>query len=72
MGRREGPKEGYVLLDKLRGRGNRCPFIIYAASRKAEHFDESVRRGALGCTNRPKELMQMALSALRASTTAAG
>jgi CheY-like chemotaxis protein len=30
MGRKEGPREGYVLLDALRGRGDSTPFFIYA------------------------------------------
>lgn len=67
MGRLEGDREGYVLLAELRKRNNTTPFIIYAASSKPEHYDESVRQGALGCTGRPKELMQMVLSGLRAS-----
>lgn len=71
MGRREGPMEGYVLLDALRKRKYNTPFLIYAASRKPEHYDESVRRGALGCTNRPKELMRMVLRALRAAVESA-
>src|SRR5208282_4007639 len=30
MGRKEGPREGYVLLDKLRNSGDQTPFFIYA------------------------------------------
>src|SRR5205085_5064234 len=32
MGRREGPKEGYILLDTIRQQGNKTPFFIYAGS----------------------------------------
>jgi CheY-like chemotaxis protein len=67
MGRPPDPRAGYTLLRNLRSRGDRTPFIIYAASRKPEHFDEAVGQGALGCTNRPKELIAMVLSALRSS-----
>jgi CheY-like chemotaxis protein len=30
MGRPPDPRAGYTLLDKLRGAGDRTPFIIYA------------------------------------------
>lgn len=30
MGRKEGPREGYVLLDKLRSEGINIPFLIFA------------------------------------------
>ena len=64
MGRPPDSQAGYTLLDKLRGSGNRTPFIIYASSRAPEHRAEARRRGAIGCTNRPDELFEMVLSAL--------
>ena len=64
MGRPPDPRAGYTLLDKLRAAGNQTPFIIYAGSRDAEHRAESVRHGAVGCTNRPDELFEMVLRAL--------
>jgi CheY-like chemotaxis protein len=64
MGRPPDSQAGYTLLDKLRGSGNRTPFIIYAGSRAPEHRAEARRRGAIGCTNRPDELFEMVLSAL--------
>jgi CheY-like chemotaxis protein len=64
MGRPPDSQAGYTLLDKLRGSGNRTPFIIYAGSSAPEHRAEARRRGAMGCTNRPDELFEMVLSAL--------
>ncbi len=65
MGRPPDPKAGYTLLSDIRSRRDDTPFIIYAASRSPEHFNEAVRRGALGCTNSPAELMDMVSNALR-------
>lgn len=64
MSRPPDSQAGYTLLDKLRGSGNRTPFIIYAGSRAPEHRAEARRLGAIGCTNRPDELFEMVLSAL--------
>jgi CheY-like chemotaxis protein len=64
MGRPPDTRAGYTLLDKLRAGGNRTPFIIYAGSRAPEHRAESMRRGALGCTNRPDELFEMVTSVI--------
>jgi CheY-like chemotaxis protein len=64
MGRPPDPQAGYTLLDQLRAAGNRTPFIIYAGSRAPEHQAESRRRGAVGCTNRPDELLEMVLAAI--------
>lgn len=64
MGRPPDPHAGYTLLDRLRAKGDRTPFIIYAGSRTAEHQEETKRHGGLGCTNRPDELFEMVLSAL--------
>lgn len=65
MGRPPDPQAGYTLLDRIRAMGDRTPFIIYASSRAPGHQAASRRRGALGCTNRPSELFEMVLAALR-------
>ncbi|WP_081434037.1 response regulator [Azorhizobium caulinodans] len=59
MGRREGPREGYVLLEALRSRGYRTPFFIYAGSNLSEHRREALDRGAQGSTNDPQDLFEM-------------
>lgn len=64
MGRPPDPRAGYTLLDALRKRGDQTPFIIYASSRSPEHIMEARRHGALGCTNRPQELVEMVLGAI--------
>lgn len=64
MGRPPDPVAGYTLLDKLRGSGDRTPFIIYAGSRSPEHRAEAKRRGAFDCTNRPDELFELVLSTI--------
>jgi CheY-like chemotaxis protein len=64
MGRKEGPKEGYVLLDALRARGDRTPFIIYAGSNSPRHKREAEQHGGQGCTSNPQELLQMVTEVL--------
>jgi CheY-like chemotaxis protein len=65
MGRPPDSRAGYTLLDALRKRGDQTPFIIYAGSRSPEHVAEARRHGAVGCTNRPQELIEMVLEVLR-------
>lgn len=65
MGRPPDSRAGYTLLENIRQSGDRMPFVIYAGSRAPEHVAESRRRGAMGCTNRPDELFEYVLSALR-------
>jgi hypothetical protein len=72
MGRPPDPRAGYTLLDALRSRGDRTPFIIYAGSRAPEHVAESRRHGALGCTNRPQEVIEMVLEAIGKSSRSGG
>jgi CheY-like chemotaxis protein len=64
MGRREGPREGYKLLDTIRERGDTTPFFIYASSDAPEHKRETVEHGGQGCTNNPPELFRMVTTAV--------
>lgn len=64
MGRAEGPLEGFVLLDALRARGDRTPYIIYAGSKAVEYRTQARERGATGCTNRADELFELVLGAI--------
>jgi CheY-like chemotaxis protein len=64
MRRPPDDRAGYTLLKSLRSRGDDTPFIIYPGSRAPEHQEEARRRGAVGTTDRPDELVQMVLSAL--------
>lgn len=56
MGRKEGDREGYVLLEKIRKMGNKTPFFIFAGSNLPEHRREALERGAQGSTNDAREL----------------
>ena len=64
MGRREGPREGYVLLDTLREQEDRTPIFFYSSSNAPEHKRETLKHGGQGCTNNPQELFEMVTSAL--------
>jgi CheY-like chemotaxis protein len=64
MGRREGPREGYVLLENIRNQGNKTPFFIYAGSNLPEHKREAVENGAQGSTNNSEELFSFVTEAV--------
>lgn len=64
MGRKEGPQEGYVLLDKLRELNNKTPFVIYAGSNLPEHKKMARERGAIGSTNKAQELFQLVMGVI--------
>jgi CheY-like chemotaxis protein len=70
MGRREGPREGYVLLDRLRNQGDRTPLFFYASSNAPEHKRETHEHGGQGCTNNPHELFEMVTRAVIGRQTA--
>jgi len=70
MGRREGPREGYVLLDALRSHGNNTPLFFYAGSNAAEHKRETERHGGQGCTNDGQELFEMVTNVVFGSKSA--
>jgi CheY-like chemotaxis protein len=59
MGRPQDEKAGFTLLDQLREAGVMTPFVIYSGSRAPEHVKEARRRGAIGATNSPQELVNI-------------
>lgn len=65
MGRKEGPREGYALLDAIRENGDETPFFIYAGSNALKHKREAEMHGAQGSTNDPQELFSMVTQVLR-------
>jgi CheY-like chemotaxis protein len=69
MGRREGPREGYALLDRLRKEGDRTPLFFYAASSSPEHRRETREHGGQGCTSNAHELFEMVTRAVVARRT---
>ena len=64
MGRVEGPREGYVLLDRLRKEGDQTPLFFYAGSNEREHKLETSEHDGQGCTNNPQELFEMVIKAV--------
>jgi CheY-like chemotaxis protein len=69
MGRREGPREGYRLLDAVRASDTIAPFFIYAGSNAPEHKREAAEHGAQGSTNMANELVDMVTQALSSNDT---
>jgi DNA-binding NtrC family response regulator len=51
MGRREGPREGFHLLDAMRARGDATPFYIFASLSAPALSDEASLHDAQECTN---------------------
>lgn len=68
MGRKEGPREGYVLLEAVRAVDKATPLFIYAGSRAVQHRREAALRGAQGTTNIAEELVEMVTRALPTGT----
>lgn len=64
MGRKEGAREGYALLEAVRANDKITPYFIYAGSRAPQHRREAVLRGAQGTTNIADELIEMVTRAL--------
>lgn len=64
MGRREGPREGYVLLDKIRDLKNETPFFIYSSSDLPEYRLETLEHGGQGSTNDAQKLFRMVMRAV--------
>jgi CheY-like chemotaxis protein len=64
MGRPEGERAGYDLLERKQERGDRTPFIVYSGSKREEHKREARRRGAVGATALPSELFSLVRAAL--------
>lgn len=64
MGRKEGTREGYVLLDAMRAEGNQTPLFFYASSNAPEHKRETREHGGQGCTNNAQELFHLVTKAV--------
>lgn len=64
MGRKEGPREGYVLLDAMRAEGNQTPLFFYTSSDAPAHRQETREHGGQGCTNNAQELFQLVTNAV--------
>lgn len=62
MGRPPDNHAGYTLLEEMRRKGLKTPFLIYSTTKLQEHVTETEKRGAQGTTNDPEELLKMALA----------
>jgi CheY-like chemotaxis protein len=69
MGRDEGPREGYVLLGRLREQGCKTPVFFYTATNAREDKDEATRRGGQGYTNNAQDLFQMVMKSVVSGAT---
>jgi len=64
MGRPDDRLAGLALLNTLRRSGNNVPYVIYTGLRESGAAAEAKLRGATGYTDRPSELVQIAIEAL--------
>lgn len=64
MGRPEGDRAGYTLLDEIHKRGIDIPFIIYSSSNLPKHKSEAYQQGAYGSTNIATELFELVVSSI--------
>ena len=64
MGRSEGSREGYVLLEQVRKMDTTVPYFIYAGSNSVENQKMTLSNGGQGTTNNPAELFQMVMKAI--------
>jgi hypothetical protein len=64
MARPEGPREGYVLLDAVRARGDSTPFFLWSSSAVEEDRREILLHGGQGCASRAAPLSTMAFGAI--------
>jgi serine/threonine protein kinase len=62
MGRKEGSREGHVLLDHMRRHGDSTPFLIYASTSALGRKEETAQRGGQGCTSSERQLFDMVTS----------
>lgn len=59
MIRKEGKTEGYVLLDALREKSDKTPFLIFSGSKSKKYTEDTIRHGGQGNTNDFSELFSM-------------
>ena len=68
MSRPEGPKEGYVLLDRLREKGDHTPLFFYTSSNTRQERQEALDHDGQGYTNNPRELFEMVTRAVNVNS----
>lgn len=64
MGRAEGRREGYVLLDAMRERGDDTPVIVYSSSSVPAHVEEVFAHEGQGAASDPSLLFELVMGQL--------
>ncbi len=64
MGRKDGPREGFTLLNELRKIDRAIPFIAYTSSQNPEQVKQILDQGGQGHTTNPTELVNLVLQNL--------
>jgi len=59
MGRKEGPREGFHLLDVMRSRGDATPLFFFAGLSAPALLQEALLHDAQGSTNDSRQLLEM-------------
>jgi CheY-like chemotaxis protein len=59
MGRKEGPREGFHLLDTMRAAGDTTPLFFFASLNAPTLGQEALLHDAQGSTNDARELLAM-------------
>jgi CheY-like chemotaxis protein len=70
--RTRDPKAGYTLLGLVRKLSDPPPLVIYSASSTPAFVAEAVRRGAVGETNQPTELIKLVVRSATSRRQRAG
>jgi CheY-like chemotaxis protein len=65
MSRPPDRRAGYTLLEAMRRSGDNTPVIFYTSPRSTGYSEEARKKGALGQTSSPQELLKLAAEALR-------
>ncbi len=69
MGRKEGPREGFHLLDVMRARGDSTPLFFFADLTGPALIEEALLHDAQGRTNNPGTLLRRIDDLLAASVS---
>jgi CheY-like chemotaxis protein len=69
MSRLHDPRAGFTLLGRMRNGGSKTPYIIYSIPGSPEYRAEAWKRGAIGITDRPHDLVALVLEAVAPKPT---
>lgn len=63
--RTDDPQGGYTILNEAKKIKPSIPIIIYSASANPQYIEDAKNRGAFGETNRPQDLFNMVIDAIK-------